>query len=123
MPLRAALSIPPPENVAALPSIRLCETSRSPPEFAIPPPTPFSANPPVTATLNRNSSPSLRMLPPLPLFANPSSIVIRVRITSVVSAGIRNTRPAKPPSMIVVRAEAPMIATPLGSTSSPPVSV
>ena len=45
VPLRAALSIPPPENVAELPAIRLCETSRSPPELAIPPPTPSSAKP------------------------------------------------------------------------------
>ena len=41
--LRAALSMPPPEKSAALPSIRLCAISRSPPEFAIPPPTPLSA--------------------------------------------------------------------------------
>ena len=87
-------------------------------------PAPWAAAPPVTRTCE---SPTIAEAltsrsPPWPPVAVPSAIVRFWNVT-IRSPAIVKIRALPSPWMIVVRALAPMIETPLGGTRSPPVSV
>ncbi len=110
------LSIPPPEKLALLSSIRLSVIVRSP-EFEIPPPLPFEAKPPVTRVWKRSRVPSLRMLPPFWLSTIPSAIVTPATTTSA-PAGTWRIRPSVFTSW-TLRAPIPNRLTPFWSVSSP----